>query len=59
MGEMGNVGQIYGHSGVGHGNVSSLYAFPELPSTPVAAFFKQGSDEGITEFEAVRLTLGQ
>ena len=58
MGEMGNAGQAYGHSGVGHENVSSLYCFLELPGSPVVAVFGQGTDEGVTEFRAVRLALG-
>jgi D-alanyl-D-alanine carboxypeptidase len=33
MGEMGNAGQVYGHSGVGHENVSALYSFLELQGT--------------------------
>jgi D-alanyl-D-alanine carboxypeptidase len=57
MGEMENAGLAYGHSGVGHENVSSLYCFPELPGSPVVAVFGQGTDEGVTEFETVRLAL--
>jgi D-alanyl-D-alanine carboxypeptidase len=57
MGEMGDAGTAFGHSGVGHDCVSSLYCFPELPGSPVVAVFGQGTDEGITEAEAVRLAL--
>jgi D-alanyl-D-alanine carboxypeptidase len=57
MGEMGDAGAAFGHSGVGHDCVSSLYCFPELPGSPVVAVFGQGSDEGVTETEAVRLAL--
>ena len=59
MGEMGNAGTAFGHSGVGHDSVSSLYCFPELPGSPVVAVFGQGADEGITETEAVRLALSR
>jgi CubicO group peptidase (beta-lactamase class C family) len=59
IGEMGEVGAAVGHSGVGHDSVSSLYCFSELPESPVVAVFGQGSDEAITETEAVRLALGR
>jgi len=57
MGEMADAGAAFGHSGVGHDCVSSLYCFPELSGSPVVAVFGQGTDEGITEAEAVRLAL--
>jgi D-alanyl-D-alanine carboxypeptidase len=59
IGEMGDAGTAFGHSGVGHDCVSSLYCFPELPGSPVAAVFGQGTDEGVTETEAVRLAVGR
>ena len=59
MGEMGDAGTAFGHSGVGHDSVSSLYCFSELPGSPVVAVFGQGTDEGITETEAVRLAMGR
>ena len=58
MGEMEKTGLAYGHSGVGHDCVSSLYGFPELPDSPVVAVFAPGTDEGVTEFEATKLALG-
>jgi CubicO group peptidase (beta-lactamase class C family) len=57
MGEMGEAGTAFGHSGVGHDCVSSLYCFPGLPGSPVVAVFGQGTDEGVTEAEAVRRAL--
>jgi D-alanyl-D-alanine carboxypeptidase len=57
MGEMADAGTAFGHSGVGHDCVSSLYCFPELAGNPVVAVFGQGTDEGVTEAEAVRLAL--
>jgi CubicO group peptidase (beta-lactamase class C family) len=57
MGEMGDAGTAFGHSGVGHDCVSSLYCFSELPGSPVVAVFGQGTDEGIVETEAVRRAL--
>ena len=57
IGEMEKAGLAYGHSGVGHDSVSSLYCFPELPDSPVVAVFGQGTNEGISEFEAVDLAL--
>jgi D-alanyl-D-alanine carboxypeptidase len=59
IGEMGDAGTAFGHSGVGHDCVSSLYCFPELPGSPVVAVFGQGTDEGVTETEAVRLAVGR
>jgi D-alanyl-D-alanine carboxypeptidase len=55
MGEMAEAGTAFGHSGVGHDCVSSLYCFPDLPGSPVVAVFGRGTDEGIVEAEAVRL----
>lgn len=55
MGEMGDAGKVFGHSGASHESVSSLYCFSELSGTPVVAVFGQGTDEGLTEFEAVKL----
>jgi D-alanyl-D-alanine carboxypeptidase len=59
MGEMGDAGTVFGHSGVGHDSVSSLYCFAELPGSPVVAVFGRGTDEAVTEAEAVRLALGR
>jgi D-alanyl-D-alanine carboxypeptidase len=59
MGEMGEAGAVFGHSGAGHDSVSSLYCFSELPGSPVVAVFGRGTDEGITESEAVRLAIGR
>jgi CubicO group peptidase (beta-lactamase class C family) len=59
MGEMGDAGTALGHSGVGHDCVSSLYWFSGLPGSPVVAVFGQGTDEGLTETEAVRLALSR
>ena len=57
IGEMEKAGLVYGHSGVGHESVSSLYCFPELPDRPVVAVFAQGTNEGTSEFEALNLAL--
>ena len=57
MGAMTGAGRAVGHSGVGPDTVSALYWFPDLPGTPVAAVFAQGSDERIVEHEALRLAL--
>jgi CubicO group peptidase (beta-lactamase class C family) len=57
VGEMERAGLVYGHSGVGHDSVSSLYCFPELPDSPAVAVFERGTDEGVPEFEALNLAL--
>lgn len=59
MGEMRDAGTAFGHSGAGPDSVSSLYCFSELPGSPVVAVFRHGSDEGMTESEAVRLAVGR
>jgi D-alanyl-D-alanine carboxypeptidase len=59
MGEMGAAGTVFGHSGAGHDSVSSLYCFPELAGSPVVVVFGRGTDEGVTESEAVRLAVGR
>jgi CubicO group peptidase (beta-lactamase class C family) len=46
IGEMEKAGLAYGHSGVGHERVSSLYCFPELPESPVVAVFGRGPTKG-------------
>jgi len=58
IGEMEQAGRAYGHSGAGPGSVSALYCFLDLPGRPVVAVFEPGSDEGVTEFGAIRLALG-
>jgi len=57
IGNMNRAGRVIGHSGVGHDTVSALYAFLDLPGRPVVAAFAHGTDEGVTEHEAVRLAL--
>jgi D-alanyl-D-alanine carboxypeptidase len=57
IGTMNGAGRVVGHSGVGHGTVSALYAFLDLPGRPVVAAFAQGTNEGVTEYEAVRIAL--
>jgi D-alanyl-D-alanine carboxypeptidase len=59
IGEMGDAGTAFGHSGVGHDCVSSLYCFAELPGSPVVAVFGQGTDEATVETEAMRLAVGR
>ncbi|MGO9544302.1 MAG: serine hydrolase domain-containing protein [Rhodomicrobium sp.] len=55
IGKMKRGGRVAGHSGVGPDTVSALYAFSDLPGAPIVAAFSQGSDEGVAEFEAVRV----
>jgi D-alanyl-D-alanine carboxypeptidase len=59
MGEMGEAGTVFGHSGAGHDSVSALYCFSKLPGSPLVAVFGRGTDEGIAESEAVRLAVGR
>ncbi len=55
IGRMKDAGRVIGHSGVGHDTVSALYAFLDLPDRPIVSVFAQGTDEGVVEYEAVRL----
>ncbi|MGV6812791.1 MAG: serine hydrolase domain-containing protein [Brevirhabdus sp.] len=55
LGRMEDVGRVFGHSGVGPDTVSALYCFTDLPGAPVACAFAQGHDEGVCEWEVLRL----
>ena len=54
-GSMADVGTADGHSGVGPDTVSALYHFPDLQRPATVATFAQTADEGLTEYEAVRI----
>ena len=54
-GSMGAAGRAIGHSGGGPFCVNAVYHFPDGGSPVTVASFADGSDEGIAEFEAVRL----
>ncbi len=55
IGTMTGAGRVAGHSGAGNASVSALYAFLDLPGVPIAAAFAEGTDEGVVEYEALRL----
>lgn len=55
IGKMKTAGWVVGHSGAGPTTVSALYAFPDLPGTPIVAAFAQGADEGVAEYEVIRV----
>jgi D-alanyl-D-alanine carboxypeptidase len=57
IGEMGEAGRVWGHSGGGPASVSALYCFPDIAGTPIVAVFGEGADEFAAEWEAVRLAL--
>ncbi|MER9349781.1 serine hydrolase domain-containing protein [Mesorhizobium sp. M0227] len=56
-GSMGEAGRAIGHSGGGAFCVNAVYYFPDRDCPVTVASFTDGSDEGITEFEAARLAL--
>lgn len=56
-GEMKDAGRAIGHSGGSPVSVSALYHFPELKKPVTACAFHDGADEGITEWETVRLAV--
>lgn len=59
MGGSDETGPGYGHSGVGPGSVSALYAFPDLPGRPIATAFTTGGNEAVPEREVIRLAMNK
>jgi len=55
MGRMESVGAAIGHSGAGPGSVSAVYYFGGRPTPCTAAAFTTGDNEGVTEYEVLRL----
>ena len=55
MGKMTRAGFGHGHSGAGPSSVGAVYYFGDRASPCAVAAFAQGGDEGVTEYEAVRL----
>jgi len=55
MGRMEDVGRVIGHSGGGPFSVNAVYHFPDLDQPVTVATFAEGSNEGVAEYEAVRL----
>ncbi|MEP5761138.1 MAG: serine hydrolase domain-containing protein [Litoreibacter sp.] len=56
-GAVNHAGRSIGHSGAGPFSVNAVYHFPDLNDPMTVASFTDGSDEGIAEFEAVKLAL--
>jgi CubicO group peptidase (beta-lactamase class C family) len=54
-GEVGELGRVIGHSGTGPFCASAVYHFPDLATPVTIASFTEGSNEGLAEFDAVRL----
>lgn len=54
-GEAGASGRTIGHSGSGPFSVNAVYHFPDVAEPATVACFTDGRDEGVAEFEAVRL----
>ena len=57
-GEAGASGRVIGHSGAGPFSVNAVYHFPDVVEPVTVACFTDGRDEGVAEFEAVRLAGG-
>jgi CubicO group peptidase (beta-lactamase class C family) len=55
IGRMERAGIAVGHSGAGPTSVTAVYHFRDLPVPCTVSAFAEGSDEGRTEYEAVRL----
>lgn len=56
-GQVGEPCRVIGHSGAGPFSVNAVYHFPDIAKPVTVASFMEGSNEGATEFEAVRLAL--
>jgi D-alanyl-D-alanine carboxypeptidase len=56
-GEVRELGRVIGHSGAGPFCVSAVYHFPDVATPLSVASFAEGSNEGLAEFEVVRLAL--
>ena len=54
-GAVGDVGRAIGHSGGGPFSVNAVYHFPDRPDQVTEACFTSGEDEGVAEFEAVKV----
>lgn len=55
IGAMSEAGRAVGHTGGGPSCVNAIYHFPDLPEPATVACFTDGTNEGIAEFEAVRV----
>jgi hypothetical protein len=54
-GAVGEIGRAIGHSGGGPFSVNAVYHFPDRPDPVTVSCFTSGQDEGVAEFEAVRI----
>ncbi len=54
-GTTSKAGREFGHSGVGSGNVSAVYHFPECQHPCTVAAFKEGNHEGVKDLAVVDL----
>ncbi|MDX8354719.1 serine hydrolase domain-containing protein [Cognatiyoonia sp. IB215182] len=54
-GDVGEIGRAIGHSGGGPFSVNAVYHFPDRPDPVTVACFASGEDEGVAEFEAVKI----
>ena len=54
-GAVGSTGRAIGHSGAGPGCVNAVYHFPDLPRPVTVASFTDAHDEGVAEWEALRI----
>jgi D-alanyl-D-alanine carboxypeptidase len=55
IGRFASVGSALGHSGAGPDSVSAVYHFDGLSGPRTVAAFAEAKDEGLTEYEVVRL----
>jgi CubicO group peptidase (beta-lactamase class C family) len=55
VGKLGEAGRAWGHNGSGPGSVNVVAHFPDVAAPATVAVFTDGEDEGVAEFEAVRL----
>ncbi|MCP1850280.1 MULTISPECIES: serine hydrolase domain-containing protein [unclassified Bradyrhizobium] len=55
IGRFASAGSTLGHSGAGPHSVSAVYHFKDFGEPRTVAAFAEGQDEGLTEYEVVRL----
>jgi CubicO group peptidase (beta-lactamase class C family) len=59
VGRLGDAGRAIGHNGSGPGSVNLVAHFPEVARPVTVAVFTDGENEGVAEFEAVRIAQGR
>jgi CubicO group peptidase (beta-lactamase class C family) len=59
IGRLGDAGRTFGHNGGGPGSVNVVAHFPEVAQPVTVAVFTDSEDDGVVEYEAVRIAQAQ